>query len=554
MTTSMRTGPDATDADLVTQSLTGNRDAFGAIVTRYQSLVCSLAYSATGSLGQSEDLAQETFITAWKHLRMLREPGKLRGWLCGIARNRINSALRREGREPLRTAETLDAAHEAATLEPLPSDHAINHEEQALLWRSLEHIPETYREPLILFYRQGQSVQQTATLLDLSEDTVKQRLSRGRKLLAEQVTAFVEGALKQSAPGRAFTLGVLAALPMFVTSASAATVGAAAVKGSATAKAAASIGLVGAILGPIVGILGGVLGTKVSIENTDSPRERQFMIKVAKITWTLAGLFCLMIFAFVFLSVRSHPWWKTHPVVVTIAFISMGFAYAIGLTALILWTNRTQRRIRSEEAAKRPPGVQPRTQPWTSQPREYRSRWTLLGLPLIHIRMECKHEGKMLPAKGWIAMGNIAYGVLFAFGGLAVGTVSVGGFAVGLLAIGGVGLGLLSMAGFALGIYAVGGGAVGYLASGGFALGWLAATGGAAVAHDFAIGGAVFARHANDEAARAFLQNSAFFTYGWMLLNRAMWLIWLPLGLLMWQIFLIRRQNNSDATEKSHST
>ena len=71
-----------TDAELVGETLSGNRDAFGQIVSRYQSLVCSLAYSATGSLGQSEDLAQETFLTAWKQLRDLREPAKLRAWLC----------------------------------------------------------------------------------------------------------------------------------------------------------------------------------------------------------------------------------------------------------------------------------------------------------------------------------------------------------------------------------------------------------------------------------------------------------------------------------------
>jgi len=69
---------DSTDADLVTQSLVGDRDAFGKIVSRHQSLLCSLAYSATGSLSQSEDLAQETFVVAWKQLPGLREPEKLR--------------------------------------------------------------------------------------------------------------------------------------------------------------------------------------------------------------------------------------------------------------------------------------------------------------------------------------------------------------------------------------------------------------------------------------------------------------------------------------------
>ena len=109
MTTAMSAAAN-NDADLVAASLSGNRDAFGHIVSRYQSLICSLAYSATGSLGASEDLAQETFITAWKHLRQLRERNKLRAWLCGIARNRINNCLRREGREPAHIAEQLEEA------------------------------------------------------------------------------------------------------------------------------------------------------------------------------------------------------------------------------------------------------------------------------------------------------------------------------------------------------------------------------------------------------------------------------------------------------------
>src|SRR5882757_480449 len=101
-----------TDPELVARCLEGDTVAFGQIVSRYQSLVCSLAYSATGSLGESQDLAQETFITAWRHLAHLRERDKLRSWLCGIARNRINNFLRREGREPIREAESLEEISE----------------------------------------------------------------------------------------------------------------------------------------------------------------------------------------------------------------------------------------------------------------------------------------------------------------------------------------------------------------------------------------------------------------------------------------------------------
>src|SRR6266436_8664536 len=213
MNTNSLTAAVPTDADLVARSLVGNSEAFGQIVSRYQSLICSLTYCATGSLGESEDLAQETFITAWKHLRHLREAPKLRAWLCGIARNRIRNFLRREGREPVRQAETIDAEHESVAHEPIPADHAISKEEASILWRSLERLPELYREPLILFYRESESIERVAIQLELSEDAVKQRLSRGRKLLAEEVTAFVEGTLKRTNPGEAFTLGVLTTLP-----------------------------------------------------------------------------------------------------------------------------------------------------------------------------------------------------------------------------------------------------------------------------------------------------------------------------------------------------
>src|SRR5438093_8199427 len=246
MTQAVKT-TDSSDSELVTQSLAGNRDAFGSIVARYQSLLCSLAYSATGSLSQSEDLAQETLVTAWKQLADLREPEKLRSWLCRISRNLTYDALRKEGREPIHKAESLEDIQESPAPEPLPSDYTIGREEEAILWRSIQRIPESYREPLVLYYREHQSVENVAAALELSEDTVKQRLSRRRKLLHEQVLAFVEGALERTRPGKAFTIGVLAALPRFTISAKAAAVGVAAAKGGTSTKAAVAGGLFDAI-------------------------------------------------------------------------------------------------------------------------------------------------------------------------------------------------------------------------------------------------------------------------------------------------------------------
>ncbi|HJS56463.1 MAG TPA: sigma-70 family RNA polymerase sigma factor, partial [Vicinamibacteria bacterium] len=179
----------ATDAELVQACKGGDPSAFGQIVDRYQSLVCAIAYCGTGDLALSQDLAQETFLAAWKGLGGLREPGKLKAWLAGIVRHLAVSARRR--RQPV----GLEAAADAASKLPSPLEEVISREQQAVLWRSLEAIPETYREPLVLFYRESRSVARVAEALELSEDAVKQRLSRGRQMLKEQVAAFVESAL-----------------------------------------------------------------------------------------------------------------------------------------------------------------------------------------------------------------------------------------------------------------------------------------------------------------------------------------------------------------------
>jgi RNA polymerase sigma factor (sigma-70 family) len=276
------------DAQLVESSLTGNREAFARIVARYRSLVCSITYNVTGSLSLSEDLAQETFLAAWKQLAELREPSQLRSWLCGITRFMVGKELRRRDREPIYAAEPLDAIREPQSLEPSPAAQAVSREEEVILWRALERVPEVYREPLILFYREQQSVERVAVELELSEDTVKQRLSRGRKLLHEEVITFVEGALSRTAPGKLFSEGVLALLP----AGPGATAGIGiAGKGAAAAKS----GFLGGLLGPILGMVGGVTAHWLIVEAAPTARERRvkgraflaFWIFV--LAWAVAG-------------------------------------------------------------------------------------------------------------------------------------------------------------------------------------------------------------------------------------------------------------------------
>jgi RNA polymerase sigma factor (sigma-70 family) len=257
------------DADLVADSLGGRRDAFRQIVERYQTLVCSLAYSATGNVSQSEEVAQETFISAWKDLRLLRQPDKLRAWLCGIVRNQAHRSRREAVREPVRNAAPLEDAGAAPASEALPSEQAVTREEEAILWRSLERIPENYREPLILFYREHRSIEHVAAELELSEDAVKQRLSRGRKLLQDEVQSFVENALRRTAPGQVFSGAVLAALP--VAAGATATAGAAL---GAKSTAAAKSGLLAAWLWPFLGIVAGFAAQWAMFSGGSNRRER----------------------------------------------------------------------------------------------------------------------------------------------------------------------------------------------------------------------------------------------------------------------------------------
>ena len=129
---------------------------------------------------------------------------------------------------------------------------------------------------------------------------------------------------------------------------------------------------------------------------------------------------------------------------------------------------------------------------------EYKSKRTLLGLPLLHIAYgRDPNTGELRKARGIIAIGSRASGVL-AFGTYARGLVAFGGIAVGGLAFGGIGIGVLSIAGLALGLVTFGGLSIGLLlAVGGLAVGVLNAAGGLAVGK-FSAGGIAAGRHVWD--------------------------------------------------------
>jgi hypothetical protein len=230
--------------------------------------------------------------------------------------------------------------------------------------------------------------------------------------------------------------------------------------------------------------------------------------------------------------------------------ITLG-AWIVGFLVLTLvwsfWIVREHKRILAREvAAGTPPLPQTpvvrRLGQWSSkwEGRQWRSRWSLLGLPLVHINFTSPRADSLIAkttvsalmppergtARGWIAIGDRAQGILFACGGQAYGAIAIGGLSVGLLSIGGGAIGFLALGGGAIGVTACGGAALGWLAAGGGALAWHGAFGGLACAHNFAVGGLAIAQHANDAVARAFILDNSFIRAStWLMMHgcRSRW-------------------------------
>jgi RNA polymerase sigma factor (sigma-70 family) len=195
------------DGELAKAAQRGEKRAFVEIVARHQAMVCGIAFGILGDFAASEDAAQEAFLTAWRKIHDLREPERLKAWLSQITRNAALGHLRR--RHPERS---LDEALEAADPALHPDEATASDEEAALVREALTKLPETFRMPLILFYRDGQSVKSVAEALELSEDAVKQRLARGREMLRERMSGVIESVLSRTRPTAVFTMMIAAAI------------------------------------------------------------------------------------------------------------------------------------------------------------------------------------------------------------------------------------------------------------------------------------------------------------------------------------------------------
>ncbi|HEY2433081.1 MAG TPA: sigma-70 family RNA polymerase sigma factor [Vicinamibacterales bacterium] len=159
---------------LVEAARTGDRDAFAELYGRYSRMVHGILIARVPR-GDVDDLVQDVFLQAMRQIRGLREPTAFGGWLAAIARNRGVDYLRQ-----VRATEPLDDTPDVST------DGAARLDAQTVL-RTLQTLPDAYRETLALRLIEGMTGPEIAAATGLTPASVRVNLHRGMKQLRERL-------------------------------------------------------------------------------------------------------------------------------------------------------------------------------------------------------------------------------------------------------------------------------------------------------------------------------------------------------------------------------
>ena len=168
--------PPAIDNELVEAAQAGSAGAFSRLVDRHQQAVRAFLRRTCGDWAMADDLAQETFLTAWSRIGRLDRGASVRAWLCGIGYNKHLTAIRSRSRERAR-----EAAYEA---EKAPSSGAMT-DERLTLEAALAELPPDQRACVALCLAADFSHQEAADALGLPLGTVKSHVTRGRARLLQ---------------------------------------------------------------------------------------------------------------------------------------------------------------------------------------------------------------------------------------------------------------------------------------------------------------------------------------------------------------------------------
>ena len=180
----------SSDEELVALSQGGDLDSFNQLVLRWERPIYALAYRVIGREEDARDVAQETFLRAFRALKGFKGQAKFSSWLYRITLNLCRDWIRREKRTPIALApEGVDLVELAGEETPSESveDLVGRRELGRAVSKAMALLPEEQRTAIILKEYHGLTFQEIAELLDCPLSTVKTRLYQGLSVVRRQL-------------------------------------------------------------------------------------------------------------------------------------------------------------------------------------------------------------------------------------------------------------------------------------------------------------------------------------------------------------------------------
>jgi RNA polymerase sigma-70 factor (ECF subfamily) len=174
----------------------GDRAEFAKLVQEYSPMIYRLGLKMLNNPQDAEDILQETFIKAYKHIGKFDGRSSISTWLYRIATNEALMSLRKK--RPDMISFDVPSINESEPQEPLqivdwcclPEEEYLSSEGRLRLDEAAERLPESLRIVFVLRDIEGLSTRETAEVLDISEMAVKTRLSRARLRLREDLSTY----------------------------------------------------------------------------------------------------------------------------------------------------------------------------------------------------------------------------------------------------------------------------------------------------------------------------------------------------------------------------
>ncbi|MDI3243345.1 RNA polymerase sigma factor [Arthrobacter sp. AL08] len=173
---------EASDGLLARRAGDGDMEAFEGLARRYGTMMRAYARRVLGSTTDVDDVVQEALIQAWNQIDGLRDASAVRPWLLRITGNRALDVLRR--RKPHAPIEHFPGLPDPA---PGPESSAVTTSGTRALENALAALPEEQRRCWVLRELGGQSYEDIAETLNISQATVRGRLARARTTLAREM-------------------------------------------------------------------------------------------------------------------------------------------------------------------------------------------------------------------------------------------------------------------------------------------------------------------------------------------------------------------------------